>query len=99
MSTIFYVAGTSDTGFQQQSNELDPALLEEALNLLLVNKTVMSCMLILQSRESHDNKDHPQTENDQYQVTHFKPKVCFVQHCVISDCYIITLYYFLGNDE
>ncbi|KAK2572377.1 Kinesin-like protein KIF3C [Acropora cervicornis] len=39
------------TGEDGQDLDLDPPLLEEAVNLLLVNKTVMSCILVLQNRE------------------------------------------------
>ena len=34
----------------RQDLDLTPPLLEEAVNLLLVNKTVMSCILVLQNR-------------------------------------------------
>ena len=62
--------------------ELTPPLLEEAVNLLLVNKTVMSCILVLQNKRGAE-KIKETTTTELPTVIHAPLKVRYLQekHC------------------
>lgn len=62
--------------------ELNPPLLEEAVNLLLVNKTVMSCILVLQNKRGTE-KIKETTTTESPTVIHAPLKVRYLQgkHC------------------
>ena len=62
--------GTNDEG----EEDLSPPLLEEAVNLLLVNKTVMSCILVLQNRRDTE-KNQESTTAELPTVIHLPLKV------------------------
>ena len=64
--------------------ELTPSLLEEAVNLLLVNKTVMSCILVLQNRRSTE-KIKETTTTELPTVIRAPLKVRYLQgkHCLL----------------
>ena len=63
---------------EEEEDELDlsPPVLEEAVNLLLVSKTVMSCLLVLQNRRN-TGKSHNSTTTELPTVIHVPSKVCF----------------------
>ena len=58
--------------------ELTPPLLEEAVNLLLVNKTVMSCILVLQNKRGTE-KIKETTTTELPTVIHAPLKVRYLQ--------------------
>ena len=60
---------------EDDEEDLTPPLLEEAVNLLLVNKTVMSCILVLQNRRDTE-KNHQSTTTELPTVIHVPLKVC-----------------------
>ena len=62
--------GTND----EDEEDLTPPLLEEAVNLLLVNKTVMSCILVLQNRRD-TGKNQESTTTELPTVIHLPLKV------------------------
>ena len=74
------VTDHNDTEEETKDLGLTPALLEEALNLLLVNKTVTSCVMILQSRrpekeKMNEKEEDESTEVEQNTVIHVTPTV------------------------
>lgn len=60
----------------EDEQDLTPPLLEEAVNLLLVNKTVMSCILVLQNRRDTE-KNQESTRTELPTVIHVPSKVSF----------------------
>ena len=71
---IFNIAGHGNPT-DEEEEDLTPPLLEEAVNLLLVNKTVMSCILVLQNRRDTE-KNQDSTASDLPTVIHVPLKVC-----------------------
>lgn len=75
-NTIDHSSLTGDDG---QDPDLTPPLLEEAVNLLLVNKTVMSCILVLQNkRDSEKTAQAESTRTELPTVIHIPSKVGFL---------------------
>ena len=76
--TVFFWLSTENseiTGEDGQDLDLTPPLLEEAVNLLLVNKTVMSCILVLQNRED-SQMTHESTRTELPTVIRAPLRVC-----------------------
>ena len=62
---------------EEDEEDVAPPLLEEAVNLLLVNKTVMSCILVLQNRRDTE-KYQESTTTELPTVIQVPLKVCKV---------------------
>lgn len=62
---------------EEDEEDVTPPLLEEAVNLLLVNKTVMSCILVLQNRRDTE-KNQESTTTELPTVIQVPLKVCKV---------------------
>lgn len=62
---------------EEDEEDVAPPLLEEAVNLLLVNKTVMSCILVLQNRRDTE-KNQESTTTELPTVIQVPLKVCKV---------------------
>ena len=59
----FMFAAIGHGNNDEDEEDLTPPLLEEAVNLLLVNKTVMSCILVLHNRrDTEKNQESTSTE-------------------------------------
>ena len=69
---MFGAIGHGDN--DEDEEDLTPPLLEEAVNLLLVNKTVMSCILVLQNRRD-TGKNQESTSTELPTVIHLPLKV------------------------
>ena len=75
IALLFDNAGeNSHTEEHERDLDLTPPLLEEAVNLLLVNKTVMSCILVLQNRRGTE-KIQESTRTELPTVIHIPSKV------------------------
>lgn len=81
---MFGAAGHGNT--DEDEEDLTPPLLEEAVNLLLVNKTVMSCILVLQNRRDTE-KNQESTTTELPTVIHIPLKVCKVLEQVFLSLY------------
>ena len=68
---------TGHDNSDEDEEVLKPPLLEEAVNLLLVNKAVMSCILVLQNRRDTE-KNQESTTTELPTVIHVPLKVCKV---------------------
>lgn len=73
---LYRICAGQGSGVEEEEDELDlsPPVLEEAVNLLLVSKTVMSCLLVLQNRRDTE-KNPGSTTTELPTVIHVPSKV------------------------
>ena len=91
---VFYFTDQEKLTEEEEGYELDlnPPVLEEAVNLLLVSKTVMSCLLVLQNRrDAERNQELSNTELPT--VIHVQPKVCQLELVTNLVCVMAAMFF------